>query len=438
MDTQREIGKVATAEDRAKDDKQRIKELPLIPKELLVRQQGLSQMPSPPGWPVAAKESEQQNRAARANYAAQRAKVRTALEPRGWRKTWRFGVGFLDMLRRPTVMRNYPIHLQLESTDACNLNCTTCSRDVIVRKASMLKNELWKKIIDEMKPTNINVSGIGEPFLHPHIYEIIEYAKRSGSAVNCATNFTRLRDNHRRLVECGIDQCKVSIDATDPETFRLIRGEDSWGEIVDNIKKINEWKNKLGRKTPSIRFNFALQRFNYLQTVELVELARELSVDGIYYQFLSYVDMEDRKSMLTGDMSKEKLLELVSEADCRAKEYGIQTNLDLWHRDFELFWNRMQPIDEYQPCKKSCYMPWISTWLGADGWIRPCPIMPWTLDEGRMGHLGEQSLAEIWNGPKYRELREALARGERPTRSCKTCYPQDLYNVVSIKSKLLP
>ena len=44
----------------------------------------------------------------------------------------------------------------------------------------------------------------------------------------------------------------------------------------------------------------------------------------------------------------------------------------------------------------------------------------------------------IWNGPKYRSLRAALARGERPTRSCKLCYPQDLYNIVQLKSKLLP
>jgi radical SAM protein with 4Fe4S-binding SPASM domain len=148
--------------------------------------------------------------------------------------------------------------------------------------------------------------------------------------------------------------------------------------------------------------------------------------------------MEDRKAILTGDMSKDRLLQLVDESDHRAREYGIQTNLDMWRRDFELFWNRMQSLDELEVNHKNCYMPWISTWLGADGWIRPCPIMPWTLDEGRMGHMGTQSFAEIWNGDKYRELREALARGERPTRSCKTCYPQDLYNVVSIKSKLLP
>ena len=52
--------------------------------------------------------------------------------------------------------------------------------------------------------------------------------------------------------------------------------------------------------------------------------------------------------------------------------------------------------------------------------------------------FGKQSFAEIWNNEHYRSLRAALARGERPTRSCKTCYPQDLYNIFLLKSKLLP
>lgn len=413
-------------------------EIPLVPMTHLKSYAGLTAQRLPEGWKGPVDEPDNPNRAAATADRAMRTIVRPALEPSGMRKMLRFARGLLTMLRRPIVLKDYPIHLQLESTDACNLNCTTCSRDILIDKASLLETQYWRGIIDEMRPTNINVSGIGEPFLHPDIYEIIAYAKSRGAGVNCATNFTRIRDNHRKLVECGIDQLKVSIDATDPETFRLIRGEDSWQEIVDNIREVNRWKKKLGTTTPSVRFNFALQRFNYEQCVDLVELANELDVDGIYYQFLSYVDMEDRKAILTGDMSKDKLLELINESDRLAREYGIQTNLDMWHRDFELFWNRMQSLDELEVNRKNCYMPWISTWLGADGWIRPCPIMPWTLDEGRMGHMGKQSFAEIWNGDKYRELREALARGERPTRSCKTCYPQDLYNVVSIKSKLLP
>jgi radical SAM protein with 4Fe4S-binding SPASM domain len=412
-------------------------ESPLLPREQLASYGGLTTKPFPRGW-SAAEPLPRAARAAKPAATRQRVQVRKPIEPVGRKKLLRYGLGLWNMLRRPIVMREYPIHLQLESTDACNLNCTTCSRDLIVSKASLLKTEYWKGIIDEMRPSNINVSGIGEPFLHPDIFEIVAYAKRRGATVNCATNFTRLHGNHRKVVECGIDQLKVSIDATNPETFRLIRGEDSWSEIIDNIKQVNRWKRLLKSRTPSIRLNFALQSFNHMQCVELVELARELGVGVIYYQHLSYVDMEDRKAFLTGNMSKSQLLAQLEESHERAKEYGIETNIPLWLRDFEVYWNRMQPLDKFVVQHKNCYMPWISTWLGADGWVRPCPIMPWTVDEGRMGHVGTQTFAEIWNNEKYRELREALKRGERPTRSCKTCCPRDLNDVIDIKSKLLP
>lgn len=413
-------------------------EIALLPRNRLASFNGLTSQPLPQGWKLPVEPMSKSARAGKTAKKARRVRMRKAIEPTGRKKLWRYARGFLNMLRRPIVMRDYPIHLQLESTDACNLNCTTCSRDIIVTRASLLKTEYWKGIIDEMRPSNINVSGIGEPFLHPDIYDIIAYAKSKGAAVNCATNFTRLYDNHRKVVECGIDQLKVSIDATDPETFKLIRGEDSWEEIVENIRQVNDWKIALDSRRPSIRLNFALQRFNYLQCVELVELARELNVDALYYQHLSYVDMEGRKAFLTGDMPKSRLLELIQKADSRARQYGIETNLSFWLQDFEMYWNRMQPLDKFVPKPKNCYMPWISTWLGADGWVRPCPIMPWTADEGRMGHIGNQSFAEIWNNEKYRELREALKRGERPTRSCKTCCPRDLTDVINIKSKLLP
>ena len=250
-----------------------------------------------------------------------------------------------------------------------------------------------------------------------------------GSKVNCATNFTRVRGRHREIVEAGFSQLKVSIDAAQAATYRKIRGEDFFGMILDNIREVQKWKRELGTDGPSIRFNFALQRLNFSEAADLVTLASELGVDGIYFQYLSYVDMEDRKDMLTGTMTEEGLRAVLEEAARRAKALGVSTNLNIWWRDWDILWNAMQPISEFKPNQKSCYFPWMSTWLGADGWVRPCPIMPWTHDEGRMGHIDDQSFGEIWNNEKYRELRRALARGERPTRSCKLCYPQDLYNI---------
>jgi len=358
--------------------------------------------------------------------------------PTGLAKQWRFGKTLLNLLRRPKIVKDLPIHLQMESTDACNLNCTTCSRDIFIDKAKLLDEKVWKKVIDEIAPTNINVSGIGEPFLHPDIFEIVGYAKNKGSIINCATNFTRIDGRYREIIDSGISQLKVSIDSTDRETFKAIRGEDYFDEIIDNVKKIVNLRDDLKKDVPGIRFNFAVQALNYKQAPGLIDLAAETGVEGIYFQYLEYVDMEDRKGMLTGDMTKESLLEVLKETEKRAEEKGIITNLDIWWRDFDVFWNKMQPIAEFQANNKACYFPWFSTWLSADGWIRPCPIMPWTLDEGRMGNLAEQSFSEIWNGAKYQELRAALARGERPTRSCKTCIPQSLHNILFMRARLLP
>lgn len=422
----------------AQSVERKLPEIPVSIGKQRYREPALTQNPVPVGWPrpgTASRDSSEATR--RGTNREQSHTVHRAKSPIGLGKFWRYAMGLLTMLRRASVVREYPVHIQIESTDACNLHCTSCSRDVLVDKPSILREDQWKKVLNELRPANVNVSGIGEPFLHPKIFDIIRYAKQNGAAINCATNFTRVKGRHRQIVESGIDQLKVSIDAVNRETFLRIRGEDCFDEIVENVRQVLAWRKKLGAKTPSMRFNFALQRFNYLQAADLVDLAAELGVEGIYYQFLSYVDMEDRKTMLTSDMSREQLEEQLAEAGQRAKQHGISTNLDMWRRDFEIFWKSMQPTN-YQPNDKACYFPWISTWLGADGWIRPCPIMPWTLDEGRMGHVDEQSFAEIWNGEKYQALREALARGERPTRSCKLCYPQDLYNILSLKAKLLP
>ncbi len=356
----------------------------------------------------------------------------------GFKRALRYMRTLREMIRRGEEVKQYPLHIQMESTDACNLHCTSCSRDMLVDRAKLLTRDQWKGVIDEVRPTNLNVSGIGEPFLHPDLLEIVRYARSQGAAVNCATNLTRVKEQHREIVESGFGQLKISIDAARPETYERIRGEDFHGLILENVREINRWKKELGCSTPSLRFNFALQRLNYEEAADLVDLAADHGVDGIYYQYLSYVDMEDRKLWLTADMTEQGLRTQLKEAERRAKKRGIVTNLDIWWRDWEWLTNNMRPMDRWEPNNKRCYFPWMSTWLGADGWVRPCPIMPWTLDEGRMGHVDEQSFAEIWNGPRYRALRAALARGERPTRSCKLCYPQDLYNIFQLKSKLLP
>lgn len=342
-----------------------------------------------------------------------------------------------NIFRRSKKATGLPIHIQVETTNACNLRCASCHRDMLYPNPKMMKLEQFKKIFDEVRPENINVSGLGEPFLNPELIEIIAYAKKGGATVNCASNFTKVGDKIDKIVKSGIDQIKISVDAADADTFFRIRAKDHYHTLIDNIQKLNQAKKELGSSKPVLRFNYALQQDNIGQLIDTIKLAAKLDVPGIYIQYLEYIDREDRKKRLVGNLSQNELKKALLAAEQVAKELNITTNTNIWMRDFDIFYNKMQPAADFIPNRKKCYFPWFSSWIDVDGTVRPCPIIPWQRDVGHMGNVFEESFTTIWNNGKYQELRTALVAGKRPTRPCETCIPQGLFNIFHIRTKLL-
>lgn len=92
--------------------------------------------------------------------------------------------------------------LRILMTDGCNKNCSFCLNDFQAKPedkptfvdASIAKNAIiaYCELMEEvgMQPV-ITFSG-GEPGIHPNVYEIVEYAKRSGAFVKLVTNGTAL------------------------------------------------------------------------------------------------------------------------------------------------------------------------------------------------------------------------------------------------------
>lgn len=343
-----------------------------------------------------------------------------------------------SILRRGTKVAARPVHVQVEVTNACNLKCATCHRDLLYPHPQHMELDVFKKAIDEIQPKRVNVSGIGEPFINKDIFEMIAYAGNAGAKVNCATNFTLVERKIEDIVKSGIGQLKVSIDAARRETYYRIRKKDLYETLIANIKDINETKKRLNSTTPSIRLNYALQCDNIDELLDTIELARSLDIKSMYIQYLEYTDRENRREILTGDLTVERLRKTIEAADALTKRYGIATNLPIWFRDFDIYWNKMLPIEEFKPNKKPCYFPWFTAWIDADGTVRPCPIIPWQLGVAHMGNIGSTPFMEIWNNKEYQEFRRALANGERPTEPCKTCIPSSLFNIFIVGTRLLP
>lgn len=343
-----------------------------------------------------------------------------------------------DIVFQPLTVSHLPLHLQIETTTVCNFNCITCPRADLIKRPKDMNLETFKIVYDQIKPRRINLSGLGEPLTHKDIFKISSYASKKGSIVNFPTNFTLARRSMSKFINSGISQLKVSIDAASRDTYFKIRGADRFEEIIETIQTLNYLKATAGVTKPEIRFNFALQKENIQELVEVINLASNLKVRTIYFQDLVHIGIEDKLPRIIGDFNIERLRKHLTVAETAATQKKIKTNLSIWLRDLELYANKMEHIESFRINSRRCYFPWFSSYIDVNGHVRPCPHVAFKPDEGVMGNIFDDKFENIWNNDVYRALRHKFKKRYRPFAACKTCIPKNIFDLIHITSKLLP
>ena len=113
-----------------------------------------------------------------------------------------------------------PVCLYLETTNRCNLLCTTCPRTYEeLEPPADMSWELFTSIVDQIKELNRAVlHGVGEPMLVKNLPRMVRYLKDRGTYVLFNTNGTVLNEkNGRALIAAGLDELRVSFDAANAE-----------------------------------------------------------------------------------------------------------------------------------------------------------------------------------------------------------------------------
>src|SRR5262249_55773760 len=132
-----------------------------------------------------------------------------------------------------------PVCLYLETTNRCNLLCTTCPRtyDALEPEAD-LSWELFTRIVDQVPDiARVVLHGVGGPVLVKDLPRMIGYLKARGAYVLFNTNGTLLTPKKgRELCATGLDELRVSLDAADARTFLLVRGKDYFNRVVRNVR----------------------------------------------------------------------------------------------------------------------------------------------------------------------------------------------------------
>src|SRR3954471_10690573 len=123
-----------------------------------------------------------------------------------------------------------PRFVQIEPVGQCNLACTMCP--VVYRgegergkPPAFMSYEMFCRILAQFpEATQLHLQGLGEPFLHPRLFDMVRYAAGRGIEVSTNTNLTVLSE--RRAEECvtsGLARMHVSLDGATAETYETIR-----------------------------------------------------------------------------------------------------------------------------------------------------------------------------------------------------------------------
>ncbi|MFZ3211868.1 MAG: radical SAM protein [Terriglobales bacterium] len=317
-----------------------------------------------------------------------------------------------------------PVCLYLETTNRCNLPCTTCPRTFEeLEPPADMSWELFTKIVDQYpKIARVVLHGIGEPMMVRDLPRMVSYLKARGTYVLFNTNGTLLNPRKgRELIEAGLDELRVSLDAAEPSAFKIVRGLDRFDSIVANVRSFIALQQEMNVAAPRVSLWLTGLKDTVKQLPAFVKLAHQIGVPEVYLQRLVYFPDGQGLARPASSLFESLTTEedrLIREAEELAALLGVSFNASGATEPG----TSLKKKDATQPWSL-CRRPWTLMYFTAHGRALPCCIAPFSLrgyDSFTLGDATQQTLAEIWNGAKYQEFRRAL-QTDQPPPSCANC-----------------
>ncbi len=133
--------------------------------------------------------------------------------------------------------------------------------------------------------------GVGEPMLVKNLPRMVRYLKERGAYVLFNTNGTVLNErNGRALIEAGLDELRVSLDAANAKSYRAIRGKDYFGRILKNVRAFRNLQEREGKDRPRVSAWLTGLKETIAELPAFVKVAAEIGVKEVYLQRLVFFE----------------------------------------------------------------------------------------------------------------------------------------------------
>jgi hypothetical protein len=194
-----------------------------------------------------------------------------------------------------------------------------------------------------------------------------------------------------------------------------------FARIVRNVRAFRAMQRELAVERPRVSLWLTGLKETVAQLGDFVRLAHRIDVAEVYLQRLVYFPAgqglaRPESALFAGGDDEEG--RLVREAEALAHSLGVSFNASGATDPA----TSLMPQDEARPWSL-CRRPWTLMYFTAHGRAIPCCIAPFSMrgyDSFTLGDATQQSLRDIWNGPRYQAFRGALL-SDKPPPACASC-----------------
>jgi len=327
---------------------------------------------------------------------------------------------------RPSV--NHLRKVYIEPTNACNLKCRTCIRNIWEEPLGQMSQRTFARTIEGLRAFSpvpaVFIGGFGEPLAHPDIVKMVIQAKSLGASVELITNGTLLtQDMSHKLIEAGLDLLWVSIDGTTPSSYADVRLGAALPEVLANIKCFRDMRIEAWLLKPEIGIVFVAMKRNIHDLPSLLQIGSRLDVTRFLVTNVLPYNEELRDEILYS----RALMDIIYQPPLQVPDVKLpKIDVDQVARAPLYETLRLEgqsvSIGESILGEASDRCPFIESGATAISWegnLSPClPLMHSYvsfLDDRRrasrhhvIGNILEKSLQDLWNTEEYVTLRNRV------------------------------
>lgn len=315
-----------------------------------------------------------------------------------------------------SVVRVGPETVHVDLTNACNTDCVTCwdhSPHLQVARPSSWKRQradagAVAALLDDVQGLGglsaVILSGMGEPFTHPGIYEIVADVKRRGLHLTIITNLVAADVD--RIVALGVDSLLIGVQGGSEQSYLAFHPSftpSHWTRLLASLSRLKQ----AGRRDKHVQ---VVCRVNAHELVEMVELAAEHDAGQLNFKLASLKDGTEAVRITEAQRAR-LLAEDIPAARSAAAELSVKANLDVFEEQVRTGGEATAPIE-----RVGCLLGYSYSRVTVDGTVLYC-----CNTDVEVGRLDERTtFSDLWRGERWQALRARMREG-RYFDSCRQC-----------------